>query len=71
MAWSYWVNTGLCSGNLFGETKWCEPYTKKPCDHHTVGPYGPCPATGPTPPCTRTCIKEYPKKYKDDLFFWS
>ena len=57
MAWNYWVSSGLCTGNLWQkggkDPKWCEPNTLKPCDHHTTGPYGPCPDVGPTPPCTR------------------
>jgi len=38
----------------------------KPCDHHTTGKYGPCPAVGPTPSCKKTCATSYTTPYEKD-----
>jgi cathepsin B len=53
-AWQYWVRTGLVSGGNY-KGGGCFPYQLPNCDHHTTGKYGPCPAVGPTPPCTKKC----------------
>ena len=50
-AWEYWKNTGLVSGGGYGRTDTCQPYSLAKCDHHVKGPYGPCPASVPTPAC--------------------
>jgi len=53
-AWSYWVHSGLVDGGNY-KGGGCAPYQLPNCDHHTTGKYGPCPAVGPTPPCTKKC----------------
>lgn len=69
MAWTYWRKKGIVSGGLYGDKKTCQPYFLPMCDHHTVGPHGPCPKTVDTPKCKKECQKEYTKKYEEDLTF--
>ena len=54
-AWNYFKRSGLVTGWLYNDTKWCMPYTFAPCDHHTTGKYGPCGSSKPTPSCKRSC----------------
>ena len=54
-AWSYWKRSGLVTGGLYGDKKYCRAYSMKPCDHHVSGPYGPCGASQPTPKCVHEC----------------
>jgi len=69
-AWDFWQQTGVPTGGLYNDTKTCQPYSMPPCDHHIVGPYGPCPDQEyPTPDCKDTCIKGYPIDFQDDLTF--
>jgi len=59
-AWSYFKGTGLVTGGLYGQNETCLPYAFKPCDHHVIGPYGPCGGDEyPTPKCVKTCNKDY------------
>jgi len=53
-AWAYWVSQGLVTGGNYKQGL-CYPYSLPNCDHHVSGKYGPCPATVPTPRCTRQC----------------
>jgi len=55
-AWSYWVDTGLVTGDLYGSKTTCQPYTLAPCDHHTTGQYNPCSGDSETPSCQNTCV---------------
>ena len=55
-AWNYFKRTGLATGYLYGDQKWCMPYAFPPCDHHTTGKYEPCGASKPTPACKKTCV---------------
>jgi len=71
MAWDYWQQTGICTGDLYGDTTWCKPYSMKPCDHHTTGKYDPCPDVGPTPACKKICNLKYIKLYNKDKHFAS
>ena len=58
-AWNYYKRTGIVTGGLHGDNKWCQPYTFPPCDHHTTGKYGPCGSSKPTPACKKNCNSEY------------
>ena len=68
-AWQWWQDTGIVTGDLFGDNSSCKPYSLAPCDHHTTGKYTPCPAVVPTPECTSTCNPSYSTKYSDDKHF--
>lgn len=65
-AWNYFKRTGIVTGWLYNDTKWCQSYVFPPCDHHTTGRYEPCGASKPTPTCTKTCHSGYANKYEDD-----
>jgi len=66
-AWSYFKNTGLVTGWLYNSTKWCQPYSLAPCDHHTTGKYSPCSGESPTPKCAKTCVSSYTTPYGNDI----
>lgn len=71
-AWNYFVNTGLVTGDLYGDTDTCRPYTLAPCAHHVKSAkYQPCPGIVPTPSCTRKCISGYKTSYSNDKHFGS
>jgi cathepsin B len=70
-AWDYFQNKGLPTGGLYGDNSTCQPYSFPPCDHHVSGKYGPCKGDGPTPKCLNTCNAQYPKTFKEDLWFGS
>jgi len=63
-AWEWWQETGVVTGALYGDTKFCQPYSLAPCDHHTTGKYNPCPAVVPTPECSSSCQDSYPTPYQ-------
>lgn len=65
-AWKYFKNTGLVSGDLYGQTTFCKPYSLPPCDHHVSGQYQPCSGDSPTPKCKSECQASYGKKYLED-----
>jgi len=68
-AWEWYQQTGVVTGDLFGDTNWCQAYSLQPCDHHTTGKYGPCPAVVPTPSCESQCVSQYTTGYSDDKHF--
>ncbi len=68
-AWSYWVRSGLSTGDIYGDTKWCKPYSLKPCDHHVVGNFDPCEGDSSTPSCTSTCQAGYSVDYEKDKIY--
>ena len=71
-AWNYFVNTGLVTGDLYGDTNTCRPYTLAPCAHHVKSAkYPACTGEGPTPACTRKCISSYGTSYTNDKHFGS
>jgi len=70
-AWSWWQDTGIVTGDLFGDNSSCKPYSLAPCDHHTTGKYTPCPAVVPTPECTSQCNPSYSVAYAKDKHFAS
>lgn len=65
-AWSYWVNHGLVTGDVYGEKNWCKPYSMKPCDHHVVGNFDPCEGDSSTPVCKSSCQAGYSVSYDQD-----
>ena len=70
-SWSYFKETGLVTGDLFGDTTYCLPYSLPPCNHHSKGPYDDCSKHDySTPSCKKQCSnKAYGKKYSDDKIF--
>lgn len=70
-AWSYWQDTGIVTGDLYGDANTCQPYSLPPCDHHTTGKYNPCSGDSDTPSCENTCQSGYSTSYNDDLRFAS
>lgn len=65
-AWNYFKNTGIVTGGLYHDTKWCKAYGFPPCDHHVDGQYEKCNGTKPTPACKKECVSGYAKQYPDD-----
>lgn len=67
-AWSYFQNTGICTGDLYNTKEWCEPYPFPPCAHHlNVSKYPACPDQEyPTPSCSKKCQTGYPTSYAQD-----
>ena len=70
-SWSYWKETGIVTGDVYGDVASCKPYPFPPCNHHSEGPYDDCSKHDyDTPKCKRECDnKEYKKKFKDDKIF--
>ncbi|GAV08897.1 hypothetical protein RvY_18523 [Ramazzottius varieornatus] len=69
-AWDYYVSTGIVSGGNFNSNEGCRPYTLPTCEHHVIGPFGPCPDEDePLPACTKQCISSFGRSYKSDLHF--
>lgn len=71
MAWNFWANQGLVTGNAYGDNSMCKPYFLAKCAHHTTSPkYPACPPIPATPSCTNTCNPSYTaKSYSDDKHF--
>lgn len=67
-AWNYFKKTGLATGYLYNDKKWCSSYAFAPCDHHTTGKYGPCGPSKPTPKCVKTCSTDSGRTYSSDLW---
>ena len=59
---SYWKNTGIPSGGLYGDTTTCVPYFFPPCDDH---PHK-CTDYKDTPACKKQCQDGYPKTLTED-----
>ena len=68
-AWKYWINNGITTGGLYGDTELCQPYFLPPCDHHVEGSHGACPATVDTPKCEKDCSDGNKKDYKSELTY--
>jgi cathepsin B len=66
-AWSYFKNTGLVTGGLYGDKTTCQPYFLPPCDHHVEGSHGECPDTVNTPSCVKNCDDGNHADYSSDL----
>ncbi len=68
-SWRYWKNTGICTGGLYQDTKYCQPYFLPPCDHHVDGSHGACPETVETPDCKRNCDDGNKETYSTQMTF--
>ena len=66
-AWSYWKNTGIVTGGLYGDKTTCQPYFLPMCDHHIEGSHGTCPDTVDTPSCVKNCDDGNKGDYTSDL----
>jgi cathepsin B len=70
MAWRYWVQKGLVTGGLYGDTTTCLPYTLEPCDHHVNGSLPLCAAdVDSTPSCSQECIADYNTVFAADKHY--
>jgi len=70
MAWRYWIEQGLVTGFLYGDTTTCQPYTLEPCDHHVNGSLPLCASTiDATPACSTDCISDYNTLFTADKHF--
>ena len=67
--WRYWQNTGITTGDLYGDNKTCQPYFLPPCDHHIEGSHGACPPTVDTPECKTDCSDGNKKEYSSELTY--
>jgi cathepsin B len=66
-AWSYFKNTGIVSGDLYGDTVYCKAYVFPPCAHHVTTPlYPPCGPSQPTPACKKQCSTTSGRTYSSD-----
>jgi cathepsin B len=68
-AWRYWKNTGICTGGLYGDTKYCQPYFLPMCDHHVDGSHGACPDTVDTPSCKKNCDDGNKGTYSEEMTY--
>ena len=59
---TYWKNTGIPSGGLYGDTTTCVPYFFPPCDDHM----NKCTDYKNTPSCQKSCQEGYPKTLEED-----
>merc|ERR1712018_645174 len=64
-AWTYWHQSGVVSGGLYGDTETCQPYSLEPCEHHVDGPRPDC-GDEPTPRCQKQCQDSYPTEFMED-----
>lgn len=66
--WAFWKNTGVSTGGLFDDKRWCTPYPFPPCNHHSDGPFDDCSKHDyHTPKCLKECSnKDYKKPYGQD-----
>lgn len=69
MAFQYWKNNGIVTGDLIGDNSWCKPYPFK-CN---APGYPACPAQEyKTPACEKSCNPEYTAHpYNGDKHFAS
>lgn len=68
-AWKYFKNTGIVTGGPYRSHQGCQPYLIPACDHHVVGPLGPCKGDIPTPKCSSRCAVGYNNTYSKDKHF--
>jgi cathepsin B len=68
-AWRYWKNTGIPTGGLYGDKKYCQPYFLPPCDHHIEGSYGECPDSVRTPSCVKNCNDGNKGTYSNEMTY--
>jgi cathepsin B len=70
-AWRYWKSSGICTGGLYQDTGYCQPYFLPPCDHHVDGSHGACPDTVDTPDCVQNCDDGNKKEYSTQMTYGS
>jgi cathepsin B len=70
-SWAYWKNSGLVTGDLYGDAKSCKPYQFPPCNHHSTGPFDDCTKHQYVAPrCKTECYNaNYPTPYSQDKIF--
>lgn len=68
-AFEYYNSTGLVTGDLYDDNKFCLPYFFPPCDHHVEGKYPPCEKSQPTPECVHTCKGNKKLDFNKDKHF--
>jgi cathepsin B len=68
-AWRYWKNTGICTGGLYGDKTYCQPYFLPMCDHHVDGTHGACPDTVDTPSCKKNCDDGNKGTYSEEMTY--
>ena len=62
-AWSYWTQTGIVTGYMYGSNYGCQDYFLKSCGFN-------CPHTiATTPACKSSCRSGYNVQYDKDLHF--
>merc|ERR1712241_1318588 len=64
-AWTYWHQSGVVSGGLYGDTETCQPYSLEPCEHHVDGDRPDC-GDESTPKCKHECQDGYPTEFTED-----
>merc|ERR1712141_880836 len=64
-AWTYWHQSGVVSGGLYGDSETCQPYFTEPCEHHVDGDRPDC-GDEPTPRCQKECQDSYPTEFMED-----
>lgn len=70
-SWAYWKQSGLVTGNLYGDQKTCKPYQFPPCNHHSSGPFDDCVKHQYVAPrCKTECYNpSYSTPYNQDKIF--
>jgi len=68
-AWNYWKRNGIASGGPYGSRLGCKPYSIEPCGYSAKSTLKPCPESGYTPMCEKTCQSEYDRPYNHDKQF--
>ncbi|XP_072379755.1 cathepsin B-like [Diabrotica undecimpunctata] len=70
-AWSYWHDTGISTGGLYGSNQGCQSYSLQPCEHHTNGTKVQCSTLNyDTPSCKHQC-DDPALNYKSELTYAS
>merc|ERR1712241_1116608 len=64
-AWTYWHQSGVVTGGLYGDTETCQPYSLEPCEHHVDGDRPDC-GDESTPKCKHECQDGYPTEFTED-----
>merc|ERR1712088_1071032 len=66
-AWTYWHQSGVVSGGLYGDSETCQPYFTEPCEHHVDGDRPDC-GDESTPKCKHECQDGYPTEFTEVSF---
>lgn len=70
----YWKKTGIVTGDLYGDKKYCKAYKFAPCAHHSTSTkYAPCPSSEyESPSCKTECTNgddyESSKTYAESIY---